>query len=129
MKFLLCLVFVPLIVTAQLLTTEKQWTDECRAETGVSIEALDQVRHNDFCITDDKIDAFILCFGKKSGVFNASGDVDVEKLKAKLKTIVNNEDQVNEVIAKCVDKKETKEERAFRAFKCVRRSYPEFKAL
>ncbi|KAJ3648068.1 hypothetical protein Zmor_019904 [Zophobas morio] len=131
MKFLPCLVFVALIVTAQSLTDEqktiwRKWSQECQAETGVSTDAINKVANNDFSAVDDKMKAQSLCYGKKAGLIDASGDIDVEKVKTKLRNVVDNEDQVNEIIGKCVVNKGTKEETSLHVFKCIRENQPKF---
>ena len=149
MKFLPCLVFVALIVTAQVsyqlssplsifsiknfqsLTDEqktiwRKWSQECQAETGVSTDAINKVANNDFSAVDDKMKAQSLCYGKKAGLIDASGDIDVEKVKTKLRNVVDNEDQVNEIIGKCVVNKGTKEETSLHVFKCIRENQPKF---
>ena len=104
----------------------KNWSDACQAETGVSTDSINKIRNNDFSAVDDKLKAHSLCFGKKSGLVDASGDINVEKVKAKLRNVVDNEDKVNEIITKCVANKGTKEETSFQVFKCIRENQPNF---
>ena len=65
-------------------------------------------------------------FCKKCGLLNASGDIDVEDVKTKLRKVVDNEDQVNEIVGKCVVDKGSKEETAFFVFRCLRENLPKF---
>ena len=108
------------------MSTERKWILECQSETGVTLEALDYIRFNDFSAVDDKVKAFVLCFGKKYGLLKESGDIDVEKVKKELRSVVDSEDQINKIIGKCVVNKETKQETVFQAFKCVRVNKPDF---
>nr|AJM71485.1 odorant-binding protein 11 [Tenebrio molitor] len=131
MKLLICVALVAAVVTAQTLTDEqkakwKKWREECREETGVSSEGINQLRTNHFDNVDDKIKAQSLCFGRKSGLINESGDVLADQIKIKLKRVAVDDDEVDRIIKKCVVKKDTPEETAFQTFKCLREEKPKF---
>jgi hypothetical protein len=131
MKLLLCLALVAAVATAQTLTDEqkanwKKWSDECREETGVSAEGINQLRTNHFDNVDDKIKAQSLCFGRKSGLINEAGDVLADQIKIKLKRVAVDDKEVDKIANKCVVKKDTPEETAFETFKCLREQKPKF---
>ncbi|EFA07545.1 B1 protein [Tribolium castaneum] len=107
--------------------TEKlnQLSKECRALTGVSQETITNARNGNF-EEDPKLKLQVLCIGKKVGIMNESSQIDENVLKAKLRKVSDNDEEVNKIYNKCAVKKPAPEETAFETIKCVMKNKPKF---
>ncbi|RZC40380.1 PBP GOBP domain containing protein, partial [Asbolus verrucosus] len=98
---------------------------ECREQSGVSQELVDKLRNGEY-VEDAKLKAQMLCVSKKLGLADDSGNINVETLKTKVKKVVDNDAEVDEIVEKCAVKRDTPEDTAFFTFKCLRENKPKF---
>jgi hypothetical protein len=121
MKLLLCLVLVALVAATYADTGRdkvRQYSDACKAESGVSDESLNKARNGEE-VDDPKLKEHAFCILKKSGFIDASGEFQVEHMKTKLKEVSEHPDKVDALVAKCAVKKDTPQHSSADFFKCV----------
>jgi hypothetical protein len=124
MKFLLCLVPVALVAATYVLADTgrdrvRQYSDACKAESGVSDESLNKARNGEE-VDDPKLKEHAFCILKKSGFIDASGEFQVETIKTKLKEVAEHPEKIDAWVAKCAVKKATPQESSEDFLKCTR---------
>jgi hypothetical protein len=122
MKFLLCLVLVALVAATYADTGRdkvRQYSDACKAESGVSDESLNKARNGEE-VDDPKLKEHAFCILKKSGFIDASGEFQVEHMKTKLKEVSEHPEKIDALVAKCAVKKATPQESSDNFLRCTR---------
>jgi hypothetical protein len=122
MKFLLCLALVALVAATYADTGRdkvREYSDACKAETGISEETLTKVRNGEE-VDDPKVKEQAFCILKKSGFIDASGEFQVEHIKTKLKEVSEHPEKVDALVAKCAVKKATPQESSDNFLRCTR---------
>ncbi|KAG5887558.1 hypothetical protein JTB14_002264 [Gonioctena quinquepunctata] len=109
---------------AKIIQLHKECLEETKVDLGIAMKAAQGEYTN-----DEKLKKQILCFNKKVGLQDKNGDIVMEVAKAKLKDIVKDDKKVEEVMKKCVLKKETPEETAFQAAKCLHELAPDQRVM
>ncbi|CAH1974543.1 unnamed protein product [Acanthoscelides obtectus] len=89
---------------------------ECSAETKVDEELVKKARQGDFA-NDEKLKDHILCVVKKIGIIDDAGDIKTDVMKAKVGSVVG-EEQAEKLIKECALKKADARETAFEMVKC-----------
>nr|QUP79512.1 odorant binding protein 19 [Monochamus saltuarius] len=114
------LFFVTFFVAAHGLTEEEKMAihAECFSQSGVSEEMATKAMDGVF-VDDPKLKLYMLCFAKKIGIMNDSGDIQVDVFRAKLGDKIPDEVMLNEIIATCAIKKSTPEETIFELSRCT----------
>ncbi|XP_044265628.1 B1 protein-like [Tribolium madens] len=128
MKTIIFFVFV--LVGALALTKEsvdklEPISKECRELNGISEDIILKVRRGE-AVNEPKLKNHILCVSKKTGLATETGETNVEILRTKLRKVSESDNEVNNIIQKCVVKKITPEETAFEIFACLRKIKPNF---
>nr|AHA39270.1 odorant-binding protein 5 [Monochamus alternatus] len=120
MNKLTVLFYITFFAAVHGLTEEEKMAihEDCFSQSGVSEEMASKVMDGVF-VDDPKLKLYILCFAKKVGIMNDSGDIQVDVFRAKLGTKVPDEVKLNEIIAKCAIKKGTPEETIFALSRCT----------
>ncbi|XP_970331.2 B1 protein [Tribolium castaneum] len=131
MNIYTCLVLVVIAASAQHLTEEqknnwRKWSNECKVLIGVSQEAINKIRNNEFDSVDDKIKKHGLCFAKKASLADSSGNIIINQIKIKLKRVIEDDEEVDRIVTKCTVRKNTPEETTFETFRCLRENSPKF---
>nr|AIX97033.1 odorant-binding protein 18 [Monochamus alternatus] len=116
-SLLLCIIFISV---AHSLTQEEKGSihDECFLQTGVHEDNAAKALDDEF-VDDPKLKLYILCFAKKVGLMNDSGEIQLDVLRVKLSGMISDEAKVEEMIAKCVVQKSTPEETIFEVSRCI----------
>nr|XP_023022172.1 uncharacterized protein LOC111510480 [Leptinotarsa decemlineata] len=132
-SFVLFLLALIAMAHTQELTEEQkvkimEYNKECMEETKVAMEVVLKAAEGVY-VDDDKLKKQILCVNKKIEVQKENGDIDIDVTKKKLMTILKDEKKVDDVIKKCVMKKDTPENTAFEAAKCMHKLAPNPKVL
>ncbi|RZC42568.1 B1 protein [Asbolus verrucosus] len=130
MKLFIC-VILAIIAGTQALTDEqkanwKKWSEACQAEAGVTSETIIKARTGDYNPEDSKLQVHTLCFAKKAGLADDSGEPIIDSFKAKLKRVSDSDEEVDRMIEKCLVKKDTPGETLLRAYKCIIENKPKF---
>jgi hypothetical protein len=117
--------------TNQAVLTDKQiqqlqkHTKVCRAETGVSLELIAKARNGDFA-DDLKLKEHFLCVGKRFGLATESGQIDLHVLRSRVRKATASEEETDNIVSKCVVKKDTPRETFFELSKCIHVNLPDF---
>ncbi|KAJ3621104.1 hypothetical protein MTP99_003273 [Tenebrio molitor] len=122
MKLLLCLVLVALVAATYADTGRDkvgEYSDACKAETGISEETLTKVCNGEE-VDDPKLKEHAFCILKKSGFIDASGEFQVEHIKTKLKEVAEHPEKIDALVAKRAVKKATSQESSKDFLKCTR---------
>jgi hypothetical protein len=140
MKLLLCLALIALVAANPVSTLCKrffcifycdavqantrserlqEYSDACKAETGISEETLTKVRNGEE-VDDPKLKEQAFCILKKSGFIDASGEFQVEHMKTKLKEVAEHPEKIDALVAKCAVKKATPQESSSNFLRCTR---------
>ncbi|XP_023029221.2 B1 protein [Leptinotarsa decemlineata] len=90
----------------------------CLAESGVSPDIIGKMMQGEF-IDDSKLKEHLICFAKKEGLMNDSGDVNEEAVREKIHAYIKDETTANEILSKCVVKMATPQDTAFHFSKCM----------
>ncbi|CAH1363856.1 unnamed protein product [Tenebrio molitor] len=133
MKLLCYLISFTLLVTVQAITLEQAETmykigSKCQNEPGVSQDIVNRARNDDW-EDDPKLKQQILCVSKKLGLATESGEMVVDSWRSGLRKVSINDEEVERIVNECVVKKDTPEETAFNAVKCVHKKKPTFSPL
>ncbi|KAG5879291.1 hypothetical protein JTB14_004574 [Gonioctena quinquepunctata] len=92
--------------------------EACIVESGVAPDVIQKMMGGDF--TDDpKLKDHFMCFAKKEGLMNDSGEVMMDAVKAKIHSYIEDDAKAEEVITKCVVMQATPKETAFQFSKCM----------
>lgn len=91
--------------------------DSCVKESNVPLELVEKGRKGDFT-DDDKLREFVFCFFKKIGFQNSVGDLQLDVIRTKLSTDLNQE-QLEDVITKCKNVEgKNPADKAYEVYKC-----------
>ncbi|NP_001159622.2 general odorant-binding protein 56d-like [Bombyx mandarina] len=95
----------------------KQYTSECVRESGVSTEAINAAKIGKYS-KDKAFKNFVLCFFKKSAIFNSDGTLNMDVALAKLPPGVN-KSEAQSVLKQCKNKTgQGAADKAFEIFRC-----------
>jgi hypothetical protein len=127
----LVLIVATVIASTQAVLTDKQiqqlqkHTKVCRTETGVSLELIAKARNGDFA-DDLKLKEHFLCVGKRFGLATESGQIDLHVLRNRVRKATASKEETDNIVSKCVVKKDTPRETFFELSKCIHVNLPDF---
>ncbi|KAJ3648070.1 hypothetical protein Zmor_019906 [Zophobas morio] len=101
---------------------------ECKTESGVAQDLIDKARNGEL-VDDPKLKSQMLCVAKKANLATAAGEINLDVLKTKLKKVAADDAEVDKLVQKCAVKKDSPEETAFEAFKCLHKEKPAFSVV
>ncbi|CAH0551620.1 unnamed protein product [Brassicogethes aeneus] len=125
MKILVLLCFVVVgVVTGKGKINEEDMakllklSEECKKETGIDETISKKARMGEF-VEDAKLKEQIFCVNKKSKIQDESGKFLIENIKSYINKYTNSMDKTNEIVEKCFKEKDTAQQSAFEAAKCM----------
>ncbi|CAH0551625.1 unnamed protein product [Brassicogethes aeneus] len=128
MKSFCVLVFIALGVICSVkckpgLTVEQfakitEYSKKCRETSGATVEQMLKVMAGEY-ENDPKLKAQLFCINKKVGIQDESGKLNMAAIMAKLSKLTSGEKETEDVMRSCAVDKESPEETAYSALKCV----------
>ncbi|RZC39145.1 PBP GOBP domain containing protein [Asbolus verrucosus] len=131
MKFLVrfCALFALIFSTYALTDEQKEklnvYSKECKTQSGVTQDLIERGRNGEL-VDDLTLKKQIVCVMKKIGMATASGELDVEYIRNRLKKVSGDDEEVERIIKKCVVTRDTPEQTAFEVSKCLLEQKPKF---
>ncbi|EEZ97739.1 B1 protein [Tribolium castaneum] len=127
MKIVLCLLALATVALAKKCflaeDTDKLevMINECKTKTGVPDDILQKARNGEK-IDDPKLREHALCMMKKSEMMNDAGEMQMDKIRARIKHAVSNEAEGTRIMNECAVKKDTPLATAYEMICCLIRN-------
>ncbi|XP_044263054.1 B1 protein-like [Tribolium madens] len=127
MKIILCLLALASVALGKKCfladDTDKleEFITECKTKTGVAEDILQKARNGEKS-DDPKLKEHALCMMKKSEMMDDAGELQMEKIRARIKHAVSNKEEGTRIMTECAVKKDTPKVTAYEMICCLYRN-------